>query len=244
MQSGENLIQVQKVSKNYNNISALNNISLDILLNEAMLILGPSGCGKTTFLRLIAGLENPDEGKIYINEQLVSTDDYVIPPHQRGLGFVFQDLALWPHMSVYKNVEFSLSMVKMDWKEKKKRVNRILEQLKLHHKTSQYPGQLSGGEQQRVAIARALVLDSPLILMDEPFASLDPILIKDLVSIVKELKMRKNKTIILVTQIINHINELADRCVVLSEGQISQIGTLSELKKNPANEFVKHFINI
>lgn len=166
---------VTNVTKRFGSHLAVDSVSLDVAVGDAVVILGPSGCGKTTLLRLIAGLEVPDSGEISLNGATVSgLGRSMVPSHQRGIGFVFQDLALWPHLTVWKNLEFVLGSVKTARAERAARIHQALNLVRIEPLSARYPHELSGGEQQRIALARALVGQPGLLLLDEPLSSLDP----------------------------------------------------------------------
>lgn len=168
-------IAVAQVSKTLGTHPALTNISLEVAERESVVLLGPSGCGKTTLLRIVAGLETPDTGDVTIHGvQVAHVGRTLVPPHQRGLGFVFQDLALWPHMTVDQHLRFVLASLHVPLRERASRMRESLQRVRIQQLGARYPHELSGGEQQRVAIARAIVGRPRLLLLDEPLSSLDP----------------------------------------------------------------------
>jgi ABC-type Fe3+/spermidine/putrescine transport system ATPase subunit len=226
------LVKVENVSKAYNMIPVIREMSLDIEKGERVVILGPSGCGKTTLLRLIAGFINPDKGKLTIDGKAVADNGKcIIEPEGRQVGMVFQDLALWPHMTSYKNIEFGLKAKKVPRAEIRERIGAILEKVQMAELRNAYPGELSGGEQQRIALARALVTHPKLLLMDEPLSSLDTdlrhVLMKEILRLQEELAI----TMIYVTHDRGEAFSLATRIVVMKEGKIQKIGTVSQIKE-------------
>jgi len=227
-------VKVVNISKKFGKHEVLRNINFEIKDKEIFVIIGPSGSGKSTLLRIIAGLEFPDEGKVLFDD----TDVTSIPANKRGLGMVFQDYAVWPHMSVEDNVKFVIK----DKNNADEIAKRALEMVGLLNKRKNMPNQLSGGELQRVAIARALAVNPKILLLDEPLSNLDEKIRKELlielINIIKENKL----TALFVTHSQEEAFELGDRIAVLNKGQIEQIGTPSELIDNPKTPFVATFI--
>ncbi|MBT3878043.1 MAG: ABC transporter ATP-binding protein [Candidatus Scalindua sp.] len=226
------IVKVENVSKVYNKIPVIREMSIDIEKGERVVILGPSGCGKTTLLRLIAGFIHPDKGKIAIDGKAVSDNGKcIIEPEGRQVGMVFQDLALWPHMSSYKNIEFGLKAKRVSKAEIRERIDAILEKVQMVEFRNTYPGELSGGQQQRIALARALVTRPKILLMDEPLSSLDAdlrhVLMKEILRLQEELAI----TMIYVTHDREEAFSLATRIVVMTEGKIQKIGTVSQIKE-------------
>ena len=193
------MIELFTLSKRYGPILAVNQVSLKIEKGECFTLLGPSGCGKTTLLRLIAGFEVPDEGKIFIEGREVSNPKKVEHPSNRHVGMIFQDLALWPHMTVKENIAFGLKGNKMRREDRERKIKKILSTINLEGHLNRYPHQLSGGEKQRLAIARALSLKPHILLLDEPLASLDPLLSKELQKTILNLQKELQITLIYVT---------------------------------------------
>jgi len=179
-------IEIKNLTKCYYENKILDQFNIDIENNTVLNIAGPSGCGKTTLLRCIAGLENISSGKIRLKEKTVQSDDIFITPDKRNIGMVFQDLALWPHLTVYKNIDFVSRSIIKSRSDRKKWNLEVLEKFMINHKKNEYPGELSGGEQQRVAIARAIANKPEILLFDEPFSHLDKQLTGD---IIKELEI-------------------------------------------------------
>jgi len=231
-------LYVQHITKRYGKVIAVNDISFKVNDGEIMSLLGPSGCGKTTTLRIIAGLTVPDSGKILIGDKDVTN----LPPEKRGMGMVFQNYALWPHMSVYDNVAFPLRAQGMSEIEVKRRVKEVLELVKLYELRDRYPHQLSGGQQQRVALARALAVQPSILLLDEPLSNLDAKLREEMRFELRELQKKLGITAVYVTHDQAEALALSDRIAVMNAGRIMQIGTPMEIYESPANTFVADFI--
>jgi iron(III) transport system ATP-binding protein len=217
-------LAIVNVSKRFGSHQALNDVSLDVVAGEAVVILGPSGCGKTTLLRLIAGLDVPDSGEIWLADMQVSGPRRtLVPPHQRGIGFVFQDLALWPHLTVQKNLDFVLESAKTPRADRRARTHDVLTLVRIGPLSSRYPHELSGGEQQRVALARALVGQPRLLLFDEPLSSLDAELRETLRAELAGLQRALRVTTVYVTHDREDVAALADRVVEMRAGRIVSI---------------------
>ena len=232
------IIRLENIAFSYNEKEIIHDFSLEIESEKTSCLLGSSGCGKTTILRLIAGLETPKKGKIWIDNQLVSdSGKTIIPPHKRKTGFVFQDLALWPHLTVYKNVAFGLS--KLHKSEIKNSVNEILEYFDLENDSRKYPHQLSGGQQQLLAIARALILKPKILLMDEPLANLDVKLKTRMLNYIQEVKNLFKITLVYVTHDHKEAFSVSDNIIVLNQGRIEDSGSIKKLKTSE-NEYVKY----
>ncbi|MFC1643455.1 ABC transporter ATP-binding protein [Chlamydiota bacterium] len=238
------MFSLKQVTKKYKQTTVLNQVSLDIPDKELVVFLGPSGSGKTTLLRLIAGFEKPDTGEISINGSVVSNKTILVPPHNRHIGMVFQDLALWPHMSVSETICFCLGTIKCSRDERKNRADRVLEMVKLDRRNNRYPHQLSGGEKQRLALARALVIEPEILLLDEPLGSMDLLLKDTLLDLIKDIHHELGITTIFVTHDPVEAKHLSTSIVVIEEGEIIQAGTFQELSKNPVNEFVRRVVNL
>ncbi|NOZ21848.1 MAG: ABC transporter ATP-binding protein [Planctomycetes bacterium] len=222
------IIGIDSVSKLYNGAKALSNISLEIDEGERIVILGPSGCGKTTILRLIAGFIAPDTGSISIAGELVSKNGRTIkPPEQRNLGMVFQDLALWPHLSVKGNIEFGLKAKGIKKIEREGRIRNILNLVGMAGYKDRKPAELSGGQQQRVALARALVLEPNVLLMDEPLSSLDLELNVRLRNEILRLQEKLGVTLLYVTHDRDEAFDIATRVVSLKQGRIEDVRTVT-----------------
>ncbi|MFJ7938640.1 betaine/proline/choline family ABC transporter ATP-binding protein [Peribacillus sp. NPDC096622] len=236
------MLKIENVSKIYKGgKKAVKNISLDIKKGEFICFIGPSGCGKTTTMKMINRLIEPSEGKILINGENILDKDPV--ELRRQIGYVIQQIGLFPHMTILENITLVPKLLK--WNEQKKK-ERALELLKLvdmgPEYLERYPYELSGGQQQRIGVLRALASNPPLILMDEPFGALDPITRDALQEEFKNLQRTLDKTIVFVTHDMDEAIKLADKIVILKAGEIVQVGTPDEILRNPANEFVEEFI--
>ena len=235
-------ILLSDISKNFGAFAALNHINLEVPEGELVALLGPSGCGKTTLLRIIAGLEHTDKGRVLINGD-DKTDQNV---SQRGIGFVFQHYALFRHMTVFENVAFGLRVKpKRDRPSNEiitKKVHALLDLVQLDWLHNRYPDQLSGGQRQRIALARALAVEPSVLLLDEPFGALDASVRKDLRQWLRNLHHELNVTSIFVTHDQEEAMEVASQVVVLNHGKIEQQGSPSEIYDHPANAFVSKFI--
>lgn len=217
-------VDIRHVSKHYATHQALDGVSLDAAPRECVVILGPSGCGKTTLLRLIAGLDNPDAGEIWLNGvQVAISGRSLLAPHRRGIGFVFQDLALWPHLTVYQSLQFVLDSQRVARSEQDRQIREVLTFLRIDGFAGRYPHELSGGEQQRVALARAQVGKPRLLLLDEPLSSLDA----DLRSAMRSELARFRRELAVTTLYVTHDREdaavLADRVIEMSAGRITSV---------------------
>lgn len=236
-------LQIINVNKWYNDVQALKDINVDIQTNEFTTLLGPSGCGKTTLLKIIAGLETPDTGEIYFNDRCIFSKEknINISPQKRELGMVFQEFALWPHMTIYNNVAFPLKARNMK-KNIKESVAKVLKMVKLENMEKRYPSQLSGGQQQRVAFARAVVSNPEIVLFDEPLSALDAVLRDEmrteLCSMVKEM----NLTAIYVTHDQVEAMAMSDAIIVMNKGKIMQVGSPETIYQTPKNRDVIKFI--
>jgi ABC-type Fe3+/spermidine/putrescine transport system ATPase subunit len=224
------IVKIDNVYKSYNKNLVIKGISIDIEKGERVVILGASGCGKTTLLRMIAGFIHPDNGKLIIDDQIVAKDGKcIIEPENRHVGMVFQDLALWPHLSSYKNLEFGLKAKKIPKMERKNRIDEILERTQMAEFKNAYPGELSGGQQQRIALVRALVMRPTILLMDEPLSSLDTNLRLTLRKEIIKLQEEFAITLIYVTHDREEAFSLATRIVVMEDGIIQKTGTVRDI---------------
>ncbi len=229
------IVDIESVSKFYNGEKVLDNISLQIHEGERTVVFGPSGCGKTTILRLIAGFMAPDMGSISIAGEVASLNGRVIkPPEQRNLGMVFQDLALWPHLSVRGNLEFGLKAKGLPKVERAKRIRETLNLVGMPGYGDRKPAELSGGQQQRVALARALVLEPGVLLMDEPLSSLDLELNVRLRKEILRLQEELGFTMVYVTHNPDEVLDMATRVVILNKGRIEHEGTAESIQKESA----------
>ena len=224
----------------YKQIKVVNNISFNIKKGELVCLLGPSGCGKTSTLRLIAGLETPSSGSIYIEGKCVTDDNTFIEPHKRGIGFLFQDFALFPHLTAQENIAWGLSGI--GHIDKKFKIEELLKQTSLIEHKNKYPHELSGGEQQRVSLARALAPGPNLILLDEPFSSLDTNLRQYIRDETSRILKETDTTAIVVTHDPEEAMLIADKIILMNKGEIQQEGTAHEIYNNPKNNFVASFL--
>lgn len=231
-------VRVENVTKRFGKLVAVNNVSLHIHDKEYFALLGPSGCGKTTLLRLIAGLIQPDEGKIYIEDKLVND----VPPEDRDVGFVFQTFALFPHMNAWNNVTYGPRVKGFNMKEASTIGHEVLEMVKLHERMDAFPSELSGGMMQRVAVARALAAGAKLLLLDEPLGQLDAKVRNELRYDIRRMSKDLGLTAIHVTHDQSEAMAISDRIAVMKKGTIKQVGTPSELYMAPQNVFVANFI--
>jgi ABC-type Fe3+/spermidine/putrescine transport system ATPase subunit len=215
------LISIRNVTKRFGSHDALAGISLDVAAGEVVVVLGPSGCGKTTLLRLIAGLDAPDSGEIWMSERQVAAGGRsLVPPYRRGIGFVFQDLALWPHLTVRGNLQFVLESARIPRAERSTKVQDALRLVRIEQLADRYPHHLSGGEQQRVALARALVGEPRVLLLDEPLSSLDPELRTTLRAELAQLQRMTGVTAIYVTHDREDAAALATRVIHMKDGRL------------------------
>ena len=231
-------VTLENVTKRFDNVVALERVSLEIQKGEFYFILGPSGCGKSTLLRMIAGFYTPGNGRILFDDRDV-TD---VPPHERNTGMVFQNYALWPHMTVWKNVDYGLSVRKIPQDDRSRRVREALQMVQMEAYADRSPNQLSGGQQQRVALARALVIQPDVVLMDEPLSNLDARLRLEMREQIQELHRELGITMIYVTHDQKEALSMADRLAVMDMGKVGQIGDPRTLYTRPANRFVADFI--
>ena len=233
-------IAVENLTKRFGSQAAVNAVGLSIEEGEMFTLLGPSGCGKTTLLRLIAGFYAPDAGEIRFGDRVVNE----VPPHERGIGMVFQNYALWPHMTVSQNVSYGLKLRKIATSEIAERVRAVLEKVKLTGLGDRYPGQLSGGQQQRVALARALVLNPQILLLDEPLSNLDAKIRVQVRAEIRKLQKELAITTVYVTHDQEEALAMSDRIAVFNQGKVFQIGPPKALYERPASRFVADFIGI
>ena len=233
----QNIIEIKNVSKTYGDNTVLKNLSLNIRKNEFLTLLGPSGCGKTTTLKILAGFESGDSGKVLFNGEDISN----LPPYKRQLNTVFQKYALFPHMNVYENIAFGLKIKKVSKNEIDKKVSEMLKLVALEGFEKRAIDSLSGGQQQRVAIARALV-NEPKVLLDEPLGALDLKLRKEMQSELKRIQQRLGITFIFVTHDQEEALTMSDTIVVMNKGVIQQMGSPEDIYNEPANAFVADFI--
>ena len=236
------IITVQNLSKSFkkNKVPAIDDVSFTVNDGEILTILGPSGCGKATVLRIIAGFETPNKGNVILNKIKLTSDNILTNPEKRNIGFVFQEFALFPHLTVKENIEFGLSNYDSDFINK--RVKKLIKLVALIGFETYYPNELSGGQQQRVALARALAPQPLVLLFDEPFGSVDSSLRNkmriELKKILKDLKI----TTIFVTHDQKEAFLISDKIAIMKDGIINQIGTPNEIYHKPQNRFVAEFV--
>ena len=237
-------ISIRGLARVFPDGSGLHPTSIEVAAGEFLSVLGPSGCGKSTLLRCVAGLETPDAGAITFGESVMFDGErrVAVAPRSRGLGMVFQDLALWPHLSTAENVAFPLQVAKTPKDEVAQRVREALDLVGLSEFMEKMPHQLSGGQQQRVAIARAIVARPRVLLMDEPFSALDAALRLQLRAELRDLTSRLGLTTVYVTHDQAEAMSMSDRIAVLERGVLRQVSTPEELYERPANQFVAEFI--
>jgi iron(III) transport system ATP-binding protein len=235
------VLSLHTISKSFQpGVPVLEDVSLQVETGKMICVLGPSGCGKTTLLRLIAGFEEPTEGEIYLIKRLVSHPGLVVPPEKRHIGMVFQDYALFPHMTVAQNVQFGLFRWPLAWR--RARLVEMLQLVGLEDMARRYPHELSGGQQQRVALARALAPSPQLLLLDEPFSSLDINLRQQLREEVQDILRRAQITTLLVTHDQEEALSLADALAVIEQGHVVQYDTPEAVIRHPRTRFVAQFL--
>jgi iron(III) transport system ATP-binding protein len=234
-------IEIKNLFKRFKKVVAVNRINIDIKQGEMLTLLGPSGCGKTTTLRCIAGLEKPEEGNIIIDGKDMVADGFV-PPSKRGIGMVFQNYAVWPHMKVFNNIVYGLKLQGFSRKEIRDKALHVLDLVDLGGLEERYPGQLSGGQQQRVALARALIRNPKVLLLDEPLSNLDAKLREKMRFEIKSLVKRMGITSVYVTHDQAEAMVISDRIVVMEAGNVVQVGDPEAIYQKPANRFVADFI--
>lgn len=229
------LLDIRDVKKSYGKFHALKGVSLDLREGEIISVLGPSGCGKSTLLQLVAGLAKPDGGEILLSGQRIASSSGMVPPEKRGVNMVFQDYALWPHMSVFENIAYGLKQKKMDRAAIKAKVEEALDLLRLNGLQDRLPPQLSGGQQQRVAIARAIVTEPRLMLLDEPLSNLDMRLRIEMRTEMAVLFRRLGISVFHVTHDPEEAFAMADRLLIMREGAIDQFASPEECFRRPAS---------
>lgn len=226
------------IHKRFDKTVVVQDLTLHIEEGELFFLLGPSGCGKTTCLRMVAGFYQPDGGELRFDDRVMNN----VPPHQRNTGMVFQNYALWPHLTVRGNVEYGLKVRKIAKPERDRRVNEALEMVRLGHLADRYPSQMSGGQQQRVALARALVVRPDVLLLDEPLSNLDAQLRLEMRHEIKRLHQETGTTALYVTHDQEEALSIADRVAVLKDGNLMQVGPPRDLYRHPKSRFVSEFI--
>ena len=235
-------VTIKHVTKAFGDNVVLKEFNETFQEGEFITLLGPSGCGKTTMLRIIAGFEKPTTGELYIDNQLVSGGKTFIPPEKRSVGMVFQSYAVWPHMNVFDNVAYPLTIKKVPKAEIRKSVEHVLEIVHLSQYAERFPNQLSGGQQQRVALARALVAAPKLLLLDEPLSNLDAKLRESMRFEIKEIQRQLGITVVYVTHDQTDAMAMSDRIFLINRGVVQQCGSPEEIYNQPANQFVADFL--
>lgn len=238
-----NTLEVKQLTKRFDKKEVLRGVSFGVKKGQLLALLGTSGCGKTTTLRMIAGLENPDAGEIWIAGAIASQGSKaMISLKQRHIGMVFQDLALWPHITVYENIEFGLKTAGLVKAERREKIEAVLKKVNMGRYAKEYPGKLSGGQQQLIAIARAIVTEPKLLLMDEPLSNIDVKLREDIRQEMKRIQQETQITTVYVTHDQEDAFLLADQVVVMNAGRVEQIGSPDEIYSTPKSLFVANFV--
>ncbi len=242
MNKSKTLLEVENICKSFDEKAGkvVDNVSFSVEDNEIFALLGPSGCGKTTTLRIISGLERGESGTVRLEDYILTSDKYIVPPEKRGIGLVFQDYALFPHLSVLQNVIFGLKSLPKQEREEK--AVEILCMMGLRDYLNRNPHELSGGQQQRVALARAIAPMPKMIMLDEPFSNLDAVLRQSTRDDVRNLLKKAGMSALLVTHDQEEALSFADRIAVMNEGRIEQIGTPEEVYYQPRTQFVAQFL--
>jgi iron(III) transport system ATP-binding protein len=233
-------VRLQNVVKQFGTTMAVDHVNVNVQEGEFFTFLGPSGCGKSTTLRIIAGFESPDSGEVYFDDRRMNE----VPPEKRNTGMVFQNYAIWPHMTVFENVAFGLEMRKIPSDLQNTKVLEALSMVELEGLEKRIPDQLSGGQQQRVALARALVIEPDVLLLDEPLSNLDAKLRVEMRTEIRKLQKRVGITTIYVTHDQKEALAVSDRIAIMNQGKIEQIGTPTSIYEQPTNQFVADFIGL
>ncbi|RBQ07606.1 ABC transporter ATP-binding protein [Pedobacter miscanthi] len=235
------MIELKGISKNFGDTRAVKQVSFKVSEKETLVLLGTSGCGKTTTLKMINRLIEPDEGQVLINgENVIDQDPDML---RKGIGYVMQNIGLFPHYTIAENIALVPKLLKWDKEKIKSRTEELIQKLHLPESTlTMFPHELSGGQQQRVGLARALVTDPSVLLMDEPFGALDNVTRASIQKEFKALEELKRKTIVMVTHDVQEAFELADRICLMDKGEVVQIGTPKELLYKPVNDFARNFL--
>ncbi|MDE0556416.1 MAG: ABC transporter ATP-binding protein [Candidatus Poribacteria bacterium] len=231
-------VELTHVTKAFGTTLAVNDVSLKIEEGEFFFLLGPSGCGKSTFLRIVAGFYKPDTGELRFDDTVMNN----VPPHQRNTGMVFQNYALWPHMSVAENIGYGLTLRKFERVEQQEKIDRALAMVQMEGYHDRAVNTLSGGQQQRIALARALVVEPNVLLLDEPISNLDAALRQQMRDEIKQIHDRTNITMFYVTHDQVDALSMADRMAIMQDGVIIQVGTPREIYQFPKNTFVASFV--
>ena len=231
-------LNLENLNIHYEDFHAVKGVDLSIGDGEIVTLLGPSGCGKTSILRSIAGFIIPSDGKVILENE----DITLLPPQKRDMGMIFQNYALWPHMTVKENIGYGLKIRKLPSKEIEEKVMNLVKQVQLEGHETKYPGQLSGGQQQRVAIARALCMKPKIMLFDEPTSALDPEMIKEVLDVMVNLA-KEGMTMIVVTHEMGFAKEVADQMIFMDEGMIVEKADTKEFFANPKSDRTKLFLS-
>lgn len=236
-------VVLQRVEKRYNTFHAVHPLDLTIEEGELVTFLGPSGCGKTTTLRMVAGLEIPTAGRIELSGRVLDDVEsrVYIPPEKREIGMVFQSYAVWPHMTVERNIDYPLRIKKVPRDERERRLESALRLVQLEAHRKKWPHELSGGQQQRVALARGLIMEPKVLLLDEPLSNLDAKLRKSMRTEIREIQRSLKMTMLYVTHDREEAEAISDRMAVMHAGRLAQLGSPDEIRTRPADEFVKSF---
>ena len=240
IQKQEVILKIEDLTKSFGKTEVLKGISMEVHKNEIISVLGPSGCGKSTLLNIIAGMLAPDGGRVTMNGQVISEAGKVLPPEKRHMNMVFQDFALWPHMTAYDNIAYGLKRSKTGKEEIEERVQELLKLLHLEGLEKRYPAELSGGQQQRVAIARALITKPDILLMDEPTSALDPISTLKIEDLMGELK--KNYTVVIVTHNMQQATRIADYTAFFLVGEVVEYAPTTDLFSHPREKKTEDYI--
>jgi len=238
MKNQKPLLQVDHLEKRFGGRMVLDDVSFGLPRDQILTILGPSGCGKTTLLRVIAGLEKPEQGTVRIQGKKMNGPGFWVPPQERGVAMIFQNLALWPHLNVRGNIGLGLKVRPMDRKQRNGMIDDILDRLRMNTHADRFPHELSVGEQQRVALARSLVLQPRILLLDEPFSHLDWDLRQDLIGLIKGLEA----TMVFVTHDQLDAFSAGGLMAVMQKGALEQLGTQKDILNRPATPFVRRFV--
>ena len=233
-------VKIEDVTKKYGDFTAIDKMNFTIKDGEFFTLLGPSGCGKTTLLRMIAGFNTIEAGNIYFNDKIINKT----PANKRDIGMVFQNYAIFPHLSIYENVEYGLKLRGIPKAEREKQIEEVLKIVRIENLKDRMPDKLSGGQQQRVALARAIVIKPKILLMDEPLSNLDAKLRVEMRTVIKKIQRQLNITTVYVTHDQEEALAISDRIAVMNKGYIMQLDTPSRIYQKPANTFVADFIGI
>lgn len=231
-------VELNRITKAFDTTVAVNDVSLTIAPGELFFLLGPSGCGKSTLLRVLAGFYRPDAGELRFDGSVMNN----VPPHQRNTGMVFQNYALWPHMTVAENIEYGLRLRKLEKPDRQEKIDSVLEMVQMSEYRDRPVNTLSGGQQQRIALARALVIEPSVLLLDEPLSNLDAALRQNLRDEIKDIHNRTQITTLYVTHDQVEAISMADRMAIMKDGVFVQVGTPREIYQYPADSFVASFV--